>query len=106
VGADVIVTIGNGDNCLTGYSAIDGTLLWTTGPSFNNQLSTPVSFAGPGNATTVVSLSTFSAVVFTVDATTGAVNELQGSTNLVKIGVTESGLIVGLGAGHVYGIRP
>jgi outer membrane protein assembly factor BamB len=106
VGADVIVTIGGGRNCLTGYSAIDGTLLWTTGQSFDIQFTTPVSFTGPGNATTIVSLNTLTAVVFTVDATMGAVNQLQGSTNLVKIGVTESGLIVGLGAGHVYGIRP
>jgi outer membrane protein assembly factor BamB len=107
VGADVIVTIGSGRNCLTGYSAIDGTLLWTTNSSiYDNLLSTPVSFTGPGNATTIVSLSTFTQVVVTVDATTGAMNQLQGSANLVKIGVTESGLIVGLGAGHVYGIRP
>jgi hypothetical protein len=61
---------------------------------------------GPGNATTVVSFSVSTSTVLAVDAQTGVANQLQASSNLVTIGVSDCGLIIGVGQSHVYGINP
>jgi hypothetical protein len=107
VGADVIVTVGSSGACLHGYSAADGALLWNaTGGSNTDQFQSPLAVPGPGNATTVVSFSATTTTVLTVDAQTGVANQVQASPNLVTIGVSDCGLIIGLGASHVYGINP
>jgi hypothetical protein len=107
VGADVIVTVGYSDGCLHGYSAADGSLLWNATGGSMDRFQSPMTVQGPGNATTVVSFSvTFATTVLTVDAQTGVANQLQASSNLLTIGVSDCGLIIGLGASHVYGINP
>jgi outer membrane protein assembly factor BamB len=105
VGADVLVTVGNGDNCLHGYSSLDGTLLWTAGGNPTDSFTLPSAFAGPGNSTTVVSLD-LGSVIFTIDAHTGATNKIQAPPNLEATSLTVNGLIIGVSSYHVYGIHP
>jgi hypothetical protein len=106
VGADVIVTVGNSGACLHGYSAADGALLWNATGAPADEFQSPMAVQGPGNATTVVSFSAPTTTVLAVDAQTGVANQLQASSYLVAIGVSDCGLIIGLGQGHVYGINP
>jgi hypothetical protein len=80
--------------------------LWNATGAPADEFQSPMAVPGPGNATTVVSFSATTTTVLAVDAQTGVANQVQASSNLLTIGVSDCGLIIGLGASHVYGINP
>jgi hypothetical protein len=115
-GSDVVVAIGYTGGCLHGYSAADGSIMWTHNGTMSDTWMLPLAdFKGTAKGTAAITAvdnnPTTGITIVALDARTGSViNTINNFTSFQTyptsaLTVTDDGMVVVAATNHVYGIQ-
>jgi hypothetical protein len=114
-GSDVVVAIGYTGGCLHGYSAADGSIMWTHNGTMSDTWMLPLAdFKGTVNHTAITAVDnnpTTGITIVALNPRTGSVmNTINNFTSFETyptsaLTVTDDGMVIVAATNHVYGIQ-